>query len=95
LSYLRNFPIDTLKIDRSFIHEIGAEPDSSPIVAAIIAMANSLKLGVVAEGVETEEQRAFLQRHGCKLAQGFLFCKPLPAADLESWIRAPYTRLAR
>jgi diguanylate cyclase (GGDEF)-like protein/PAS domain S-box-containing protein len=95
LSYLRNFPIDTLKIDRSFIREIGAEPDSGPIVAAIIAMANNLRLGVIAEGVETEEQRTFLQRQGCKLAQGFLFCKPLPPADLECWIQAPYTRAAR
>jgi len=89
LSYLRSFPIDALKIDRSFVADIPATPDSSAIVTAIIAMARSLKLNVVGEGVETEQQRAFLQQHGCTLAQGLLFCAPLPADDLESWLRMP------
>ncbi len=94
LSYLRSFPIDTLKIDRSFVADISAEPDNGAIVAAIIAMARSLKLSVVGEGVETEEQRAFLQLHGCTLAQGFLFCHPLPADELESWMHVPYAHSA-
>ncbi|HEX7045753.1 MAG TPA: EAL domain-containing protein [Burkholderiales bacterium] len=89
LSYLRSFPIDALKIDRSFVADIPATPDSSAIVTAIIAMARSLKLNVVGEGVETEQQRVFLQQHGCTLAQGLLFCAPLPADDLESWLRMP------
>ena len=94
LSYLRSFPIDTLKIDRSFVADITAEPDNGAIVAAIIAMARSLKLSVVGEGVETEEQRAFLQLHGCNLAQGFLFCHPLPADELESWLQVPLAHSA-
>jgi diguanylate cyclase (GGDEF)-like protein len=94
LSYLRSFPIDTLKIDRSFVADITTEPDNGAIVAAIIAMARSLKLSVVGEGVETEEQRAFLQLHGCNLAQGFLFCHPLPADELESWLQVPLAHSA-
>ena len=87
LSYLRSFPIDTLKIDRSFVHDISADTDNGAIVAAIIAMARTLKLDVIGEGVETEEQRTFLQLHGCKFAQGFLFCEPLPADELKLWLQ--------
>jgi diguanylate cyclase (GGDEF)-like protein/PAS domain S-box-containing protein len=92
LSYLRSFPIDTLKIDRSFVHDISAQADSGAIVAAIIAMARTLKLEVIGEGVETEEQRAFLQLHGCRLAQGFLFCPPLPPEALKAWLRLSQTQ---
>jgi EAL domain-containing protein (putative c-di-GMP-specific phosphodiesterase class I) len=88
LSYLRSFPIDTLKIDQSFVHGISDESDNSAIVAAIIAMARTLKLDVIGEGVETEAQRAFLQLHGCKVAQGLLFCKPLPVDELLAWLGA-------
>lgn len=94
LGYLRSFPIDALKIDRTFVHRIGAEPNNRAIVAAIIAMARSLKLGVIAEGVDSEEQLNFLRLHGCKLAQGFLFCEPLPAHELEDWIQMRRTRTA-
>jgi EAL domain-containing protein (putative c-di-GMP-specific phosphodiesterase class I) len=87
LSYLRSFPIDALKIDRSFVHDIAGDHDSGAIVAAIIAMARTLKLDVVAEGVETEQQRVFLQQHGCNIAQGFLFCMPLAPEALRAWLR--------
>ena len=78
LSYLKRFPIDTLKIDKSFINEVTTDPDSEVIVNTIIAMAHSLKLKVIAEGVETEEQLAMLRARNCDQAQGYLFSKPLP-----------------
>jgi diguanylate cyclase (GGDEF)-like protein/PAS domain S-box-containing protein len=82
LSYLRRFPIDTLKIDRSFVHDIPHDPDDSAIVTAIAALARSLKLEMVAEGVETEAQRDFLRSLGCIVMQGYLFSRPLPADDV-------------
>ncbi|MEO8754149.1 MAG: EAL domain-containing protein [Casimicrobiaceae bacterium] len=77
LSYLRKFPIDTLKIDQSFVREITTGPDEATIVTAVISMARSLKLRVVAEGVETAEELAFLQAHQCDEAQGYLFSRPV------------------
>ena len=79
LSYLQRLPIDVLKIDRSFITQLGNE-QSNAIVRAIIAMAHSLNLSVVAEGVETERQLGILRMLGCDIAQGYLYSKPLPAA---------------
>jgi diguanylate cyclase (GGDEF)-like protein/PAS domain S-box-containing protein len=81
LSYLRQFPIDVLKIDQSFIHQITADPDDSTIVSAIINMGKSLKHLVVAEGIETREQRAYLQTQRCAEGQGYLFSRPLTAAQ--------------
>jgi diguanylate cyclase (GGDEF)-like protein/PAS domain S-box-containing protein len=78
LSYLKKLPIGTLKIDRSFIRDVMSNPEDAAITTAIIAMARSLNLSVVAEGVETEEQAGFLLRCGCPLMQGYLFSRPVP-----------------
>jgi diguanylate cyclase (GGDEF)-like protein/PAS domain S-box-containing protein len=83
LSYLNRFPIDTLKIDQSFVRDITAGDDTAGIVTAIIAMARTLKLRVIAEGVEREEQRLFLIENGCQLMQGFLFKRPIPAEEFR------------
>ena len=77
LSYLSRFPIDALKIDQSFIRQITATPDETPIVTAVISMGQSLNLRVVAEGVETQEELAFLQAHQCDEAQGYYFSRPV------------------
>ena len=81
LSYLTRFPIDILKIDRSFVREIATGRGEGAITSAIIAMAQGLDLAVVAEGVETEEQMEHLQRRGCRMMQGYLFGRPVPAEE--------------
>jgi EAL domain-containing protein (putative c-di-GMP-specific phosphodiesterase class I) len=78
LSYLRKFPIDTLKIDQSFVKEISDVGDDGAIATAVIGLANSLKLRVVAEGVETSQQLSFLKACHCDEAQGYFFSKPVP-----------------
>jgi len=83
LSYLQRFPISALKVDRSFVSGIGLDPNDTAIVAAIVAMAESLQLNVVAEGVETAGQAAFLTSRGCFAAQGFYYSKPVIAAELS------------
>jgi diguanylate cyclase (GGDEF)-like protein/PAS domain S-box-containing protein len=88
LAYLRRFPLHTLKIDQSFVREIPAEPDAEAIVAAIIQLARSLDLQVVAEGIETEEQIAFLTEKGCRNGQGWLISRPLPPAEVMERLRA-------
>ena len=87
LSYLKRFPIDTLKIDRSFVKDLHTDLDDAAICAAILAMAQQLGLNVVAEGVETKEQLAFLRLHGCNQIQGFLCSKPLPAEQFAVLLR--------
>ncbi|MCB9946304.1 MAG: EAL domain-containing protein [Rhodospirillaceae bacterium] len=82
LSYLKRLPIDGLKIDRSFIMDITTDADDAVVVDAIIALARSFAIRVVAEGVETEEQLSFLQSRNCAYAQGYLFSRPLPPEDL-------------
>jgi diguanylate cyclase (GGDEF)-like protein/PAS domain S-box-containing protein len=82
LAYLRRFPVDALKVDQSFVAGLGQDPEDSAIVEAVVSMAHSLHLSVVAEGVETEEQLARLRDLGCELAQGFYFAAPVPSAAL-------------
>jgi len=77
LSYLRKFPIDALKIDQSFVRQITSAPDDTTIVTAVISMGQSLKLRVVAEGVETLQELKFLQAHECDEAQGYYFSRPV------------------
>jgi EAL domain-containing protein (putative c-di-GMP-specific phosphodiesterase class I) len=86
LSYLKRFPIDTIKIDRSFVKDLDTELDDAAICAAILAMSQQLGLNVVAEGVETEAQLAFLRRHGCNQIQGYLCSKPLSAENFSAML---------
>ena len=84
LSYLRKFPVDALKIDQSFTRQISSDGDDSVIVKAVIGMAHSLKLKVIAEGVETLDELQFLCAHHCDEAQGYHFSRPLPARAVRN-----------
>ncbi|MEK6583753.1 MAG: EAL domain-containing protein, partial [Nitrospirota bacterium] len=88
LSYLKRFPIDVIKIDRSFVMEITSNPDGAAIVQTILAMAHTLKLRVVAEGVEKLEELIFLREHGCEEMQGYYFSKPVPLSEFEELLRS-------
>ena len=87
LSYLKRFPIDTLKIARSFVQDITTNPDDAAIVTAIIAVAKSLKMRIVAEGVESKEQADFLRGLHCNTIQGYLYSRPLSAADIDQLLQ--------
>jgi len=87
LSYLKTFPVSKLKIDRSFVNDIGVHADDEAIALAIISMAKSLNLKVVAEGVETERQMAFLRKHDCDQIQGYYFSKPISPDQLTAMVR--------
>lgn len=87
LSYLRRFPIDTLKIDQSFVRDIMSNPDDRLIAMAVISLAHSLKRKVIAEGVETREQLHYLRQHGCDEMQGYYLSRPLPADQFETLLR--------
>jgi diguanylate cyclase (GGDEF)-like protein/PAS domain S-box-containing protein len=86
LSYLRRLPIDTIKIDQAFVRDLTTDPDDAAIATAVIAMAHTLKLKVVAEGVETEEQLAYLRGQGCDYAQGYLLGRPQPPEECEQFL---------
>jgi diguanylate cyclase (GGDEF)-like protein len=88
LSYLTRFPLSRIKIDRSFVRKIPDDADAAAIVRSLIVMGHNLGLEVIAEGVETEAQAAFLLAEGCEEAQGFLYCEPVSAVDFERHLRA-------
>jgi len=88
LAYLRRLPIDVLKIDRSFVRDADRNEEDAQIVKTILALGQSLKLTVVAEGIETAAQAELLRSMGCELAQGFHFCRPMPAGEFISWLNA-------
>ena len=87
MAQLKRFPLDMIKIDRSFVSDIGADQSGGTIVRTIIKLAHSLGLAALAEGVETPEQKAFLQAHDCDAMQGYLISHPLPAEQFEQWLR--------
>jgi EAL domain-containing protein (putative c-di-GMP-specific phosphodiesterase class I) len=87
LAHIKRFPIDTLKVDRSFIRDLAGNAEDRAITEAIIAMGKTLSLTVVAEGVETQEQQTFLLSHGCDAMQGYYFSRPVPQEQFASFLR--------
>jgi EAL domain-containing protein (putative c-di-GMP-specific phosphodiesterase class I) len=94
-SYLKHFPLDTLKVDRCFVRDITSDPDDAAITTAMIAMGHALGLKVVAEGVETAGQQALLRKQGCDEMQGYLFSRPIPAARFQEYLEGEPARVSR
>ena len=88
LSYLRSFPFDKIKIDRSFVHDLSSKKDCRAIISAVAQLANSLGIETTAEGVETQEELDYLKRSGCTEGQGHFFSKAMPAKDVYAMIAA-------
>lgn len=86
LNYLKRFPIDCLKIDKSFVSNIENDPNDAAIASSVVALAKAMDLRVVAEGIEDSAQLSYLQHIGCDEAQGFLLARPMPAADFETFV---------
>ncbi|OGA31937.1 MAG: hypothetical protein A3F75_09880 [Betaproteobacteria bacterium RIFCSPLOWO2_12_FULL_64_23] len=95
LAYLKRFPIDAVKIDRSFVNDIVTDPDDAAIVLAVIRMAHAMELKVIAEGVETEAQLQFLQANACDEIQGYFFCRPLAGAGVTAFLRERRRTISR
>jgi EAL domain-containing protein (putative c-di-GMP-specific phosphodiesterase class I) len=91
LSHLKHFPIDTLKIDRSFVKDLATDPKEESIISAVIILAHSLGMDVVAEGVETAAELSILRKHHCDKMQGFYFSRPVPVKDFETLLRSGKT----
>jgi EAL domain-containing protein (putative c-di-GMP-specific phosphodiesterase class I) len=87
MSHLKNFPVDRIKIDRSFVTGISLDPDDVAITMAVLSMAKSMRLSVVAEGVETQEQMNFFQEKLCEQVQGYFLSRPVPAEDLTAFVK--------
>ena len=83
LTYLKRYPINALKIDRSFVTDVATNPADAGIVRAVVEMAHGMKLNVIAEGVETKDQFSYLQQYGCDEMQGYWFSKPLPVEAVD------------
>jgi EAL domain-containing protein (putative c-di-GMP-specific phosphodiesterase class I) len=94
LSYLKRFPVDALKIDRSFVREVALSARDAAITEAVIRLSGSLQMDVIAEGVETSEQRDVLGRQGCRLMQGYFFGHPMSAGDLGLVLRKDGGRIS-
>src|SRR5690606_35789572 len=86
MAQLKHFPLDIIKIDRSFIEDIGSGDKSGAIARTIIQLAHNLDMAVLAEGVETAQQKAYLKQHGCDAIQGYLISRPMPASDVGRWM---------